>query len=120
MYTLKIEHKEFPCLCDSCVNKIDKETEMVQPNISVYFFPAKLVVAHGYITTSDPKEMSEWNREDYEDLRHLHVLENENQKSLERSPGRLLHLQQGGIDSWYLASSAWLLGPTGSTIERLV
>lgn len=34
-------------------------------------------------------------------------------------PGRLLCATRNEEPSWYLASEAWLLGPTGDTVERL-
>jgi hypothetical protein len=37
----------------------------------------------------------------------------------ENEPARLLMTQRDGVDHWYLASHAWLMGSNGRTIERL-
>ena len=35
------------------------------------------------------------------------------------SDGRLIKVTHGGVETWYTASNAWILGPTGATIERV-
>lgn len=37
----------------------------------------------------------------------------------ERDPARMIHVVHNGLDTWYLASRAWILGPDGKTIERI-
>ena len=36
-----------------------------------------------------------------------------------RNDGRLIKVVRDGVETWYTASHAWILGPTGSTIERI-
>lgn len=58
------------------------------------------------------------------DMRHWHEGQYFNYQSISDEGGRyearlIQVIRKGEDDVWYLASRAWLLGPTGDTIERV-
>lgn len=79
-----------------------------------HFILAEQVSAWGYVTEGD---MSAWEPGSYVDFRAVHT---EDGITRPIEPARLIETRNAqGESRWYLVSKAWLLGPTGDTIERL-
>lgn len=101
MFTLKIKWMRFE---EGKVAKVVDETTL--------FIPADRVLVHGEITSLE--SMSAW--EDGSFMNYAIV----NECTKEILPSRLIAVEQGEKTIWYLlATQAWVLGPTGSTIERV-
>jgi len=89
------------------------------------FIPADTVKVHGgpiIEIDGETPAMDAWDREDWQDYRNASDdprLPDDHPASRKRSNGRLICVTRDGDDSWYVASKAWLLGPTGATIERV-
>lgn len=76
------------------------------------FIPADRVAVHGEITSLE--KMSAWEEGSFMDYTIL------NECTKEILPSRLIEVTKSdGSSTWYLASQAWVLGSTGSTIERV-
>lgn len=97
MFALKIKWMRFEN------DKVVDETTL--------FIPADLILVHGEITSLD--EMENWEAGSFMD----YTIVNNNTKEI--LPSRLVEVNQGDTCTWYLASRAWVLGSTGSTIERV-
>lgn len=84
---------------------------------ATHFIPANSVVVTG---PADPN-MRAWSKYDYVDLRsHVDTPAGDGMMKSEPMGGaRLIEVEHGGEHSWYLVTTAWLLGPTGDTIERI-
>lgn len=96
MYTLKIKWMRY------------EDGEQVDE--STLFIPADQVSVHGDVKTK--KEMSAWAEGTYFDY-HIDASETAEWGA------RLIQVDKDGKSTWYLASLAWLMGPTGQTIEKL-
>lgn len=76
------------------------------------FIPADRIAVHGEITSLE--KMNAWEDGSFLD----YSIKNECTKEI--LPSRLIEVTKSdGSSIWYLASQAWVLGPTGSTIERV-
>lgn len=105
MYTLKIRYTKYTKYTDDTL--VDETT---------CFIPADKVVVHGTIT--DMSQMSAWAEGSYHDYRTVH--ENHVSDDNPEWMARLITVIHNDVSDWYLVSLAWLLGPDGKTIERLV
>ncbi len=64
-----------------------------------------------------PDEMKSWNEDDYFNYQ-VAIPDGRDRDYMD---ARLIHVIRDNKPSvWYLASMAWLLGPDGKTLERLV
>lgn len=85
---------------------------------STHFYPCDSVVAHGAIRGNEvSSQMLHWGCSDYT------VMLSDNFQadgSAVQVDGRLIEYTYDRVARWVIASSAWLLGPNGQTIERLV
>lgn len=97
MFTLKIKWTRFE------EGKLVDETSL--------FVPADRIAVHGEITSLD--NMKSWEEGSFMNYTVL----NDNTKEICSS--RLIEVVKDEQSTWYLASFAWVLGPTGSTIERV-
>lgn len=101
MYTLKIKW-------------IRRENDFIVDE-STLFIAADEVQVHARIVTMS--EMSAWSTGSYLD----YSVKSENPKEDKLyMPAQVIQVIRNGDTVWYLASMAWLLGPDGKTIERLV
>lgn len=75
------------------------------------FIPADLVKVHGEVKSMET--MNQWPEGSYFDY-HIDGGEKTGWSS------RLIEVDKDGKSTWYLASLAWLMGPTGQTIEKLI
>lgn len=76
---------------------------------ATYFIAADEVASHGEMNHDEiEQKMSAWESGSYFDY---HIGE---------MTCRLIQTTKGSKDTWYLASLAWLMGPDGKTIERLI
>jgi hypothetical protein len=113
MYTLKIYwHRHVTD--EKNVGGIADETTL--------FIPADEVHVQGVIV--DPEtEMSTWPSGSYFDYLHeADRVDNTRDAQVStrtKQAGRLIEVIRSNKSTWYLASSAWLLGPNGDTIERV-
>ncbi len=81
----------------------------------VLFRPAKMVDVFGKID-QNASEMAAWPETSYLDYRNIQRESGGDQRMV----GRLISVtDEDGQQTWYLATTAWLLGPNGSTIERI-
>lgn len=80
---------------------------------STLFIPADQVVVHGEIT-DESKQMKAWEPGSFFDYK---IVSHEDHKPHWTS--RIIEVTLDGKQTWYLASLAWLMGPTGQTIEKL-
>lgn len=104
MFTLKIYWARF-----------EKEGPIVgKADESTHFVEADKIVVHGEINSSG--QMEAWDPDDYFDY---HVEGAGGEDGVWR-PSRIIEAAKDGKSTWYLASHAWILGPDGKTIERLV
>lgn len=101
MYTLKIKWMRY-----------DSETKNGPSELvdeATYFIAADEVSSHGLINHDEiEQKMSAWEPGSFF---NYHVGE---------MTCRLIQVTKNGKDAWYLASLAWILGPDGKTIERLI
>lgn len=97
MYTLKI--------------RWTRDENGVMVDEATYFISADKVSVHGLITSMD--EMRAWPEDSFFDF---HVA------PAQDCPvnARLIRVEKDNKDVWYLCSNAWVLGPDGKTIERLI
>lgn len=99
MFTLKIKWLRFEG------GKVVDET--------ILFIPADIVKVHGEIL--DIEKMQAWEPGSFMD----YTVVNDNGAEPHIMPSRLIEVTKDEHSTWYLASQAWVLGPTGSTIERI-
>lgn len=88
------------------------------------FIPADSVAVHGAILEieGETPAMDAWDLEDWRDYRNVSRdarLPEGHEDEKKRASGQLICVTRDSVDSWYVASKAWLLGPGGATIERL-
>lgn len=102
MYTLKIKWQRR----EKGVGLVDETTK---------FIAADEVTVHSEIKSMD--EMVHWEQSTFLDYSMPFESEDGVQKVMKGT--RLIHVVHKDIDTWYVASLAWLLGPDGKTIERL-
>lgn len=98
MYTLKIKWVRYE--------------EGVLEDETTLFIPADELQTHAQLNSME--EMSAWEEGSYFDYVH---------KTDAGEPSgvmRLIRVTKAEKLTWYLASAAWILGPDGKTIERLV
>lgn len=79
---------------------------------STLFIPADKVTVNGLISSYE--ELKTWDTGSYFD--YVVRTDRDNDQLFS---ARMIHVEEGGQDTWYLASYAWLVGPDGKTIERL-
>lgn len=85
------------------------------------FVLADKVVSHSLVDGDNwEQEMSAWQHGDYFNILSVTYFDNGKTGSVKYQDGRLITVEREGKSTWYLTSHAWLLGPTGKTIERLV
>lgn len=85
------------------------------------FVLADKVVAHDLIEGDKWEErMEAWEIGSYSNILSVTYFDNGNTGSVVYGSGRLLTVERDGKQTYYLVSHAWLLGPEGRTIERLV
>lgn len=76
------------------------------------FIPADEVAAHGQIDSLE--KMKGWSSSDFKD----YSIKSENTNDIMTS--RIIAVVvKDEPTAWYLATQAWVLGPTGQTIERI-
>jgi hypothetical protein len=81
------------------------------------YVPADEVTVHGQLVIVDGADpMNGWEPGSFFEYRS--VDENQNCETV-FSNGRLIKVRHNDVETWYAASLAWILGPTGSTIERV-
>lgn len=88
---------------------------------STTFIAADRVVVHAKIdgeTWED--DMKHWELDAYSNLLGVINYDNGKTGSVQYANGRLITVERNGETAWYLVSRAWLLGPDGKTIEKLV
>ena len=87
------------------------------------FIPADEIRVHGTIVEIDGETpaMQSWEPEAWQDYRCVAVVvvPPDDELATKHSDGRLIAVTRNGVETYYVASNAWLLGPTGSTIERV-
>lgn len=85
------------------------------------FVLADKVISHS-MTKGDKweEEMVAWEPGSYFNILSVTYFDNGETGSIKYADGRLITIERDGKPTWYLVSHAWLLGPTGKTIERLV
>lgn len=106
----------------------------IQADETTLFIPADEVRVHGPLISIDGEHdpMQQWDPGDFFEYRNIHdrsavevqVTSSVSVDVLTRLPfiredGRLILVRRNGVETWYTASRAWILGPTGSTIERV-
>lgn len=103
MFTLKIKWMRFEA------GRVVDETTL--------FIPADRIAVHGEIL--DMEKMQAWEAGSFMD----YSIENDNLGISEGKPSimpsRLIEVTKDDRSTWYLATQAWVLGTTGSTIERV-
>lgn len=111
MYTLKIHWWREEHIENSNVVKLADETTL--------FIEADEIRVHGTIL-NPVEEMTHWIDADTGHPNNGTPFLNYQSTSPDgRYAARLIQVIRDGADMWYLASKAWLLGPTGDTIERI-
>ena len=80
------------------------------------FIPADEVTVHGQLVVIDDDPMQGWEEGSYFEYRSVTA---DGTADKRVSDGRLIKVRQGETETWYTASYAWVLGPTGATIERV-
>ncbi len=100
MFTLKI--KWFRHDFDNQGEVVDKTT---------LFIAADEVAVHGDVKSLD--EMKAWQEGEFQDYKEITSVDG-------TFYAKLIHVIKNDKSVWYLASNAWLMGPDGKTIERLV
>ena len=107
MYTLKIYW-----------TRVDEND--IQADETTLFIPADEIRVHGQVIEIDGETpgMKHWQAADWHDYRHV-TDGNLNARGPVHSLGRLICVKRDGFESYYVASRAWLLGPSGGTIERV-
>lgn len=100
MFTLKIKWMRYEY--EENDSKLADETTL--------FIPADQVMAHSELTSLD--HMKAWEEGSYQNYT---VLNREGTFT-----AKLIQVDKDEMSTWYLASHAWLLGPDGKTIERLI
>lgn len=78
---------------------------------TTWFISADRVAVHGEVTSLDT--MKAWKDDEY--LNYTIV----NHKTEKILPSRLIEVVKDEKSTYYLASQAWIMGPDGSTIERV-
>lgn len=108
---------------------IDVEPDMVTTRIvsledeTTLFIPADEIRVHASIPAGQRSQvMKHWHESDGSHvapgyLNYLSVTDNGDVGGEE--PGRLICVVKDGVESWYTATHAWILGPDGGTIERV-
>ena len=95
----------------------------IQADETVLYIAADHVRTHGPVVEveGETPTMKHWQQADWEDYRNTCDGKDGdlNADGPVRSDGRLIMVERDGESSWYVASRAWLLGPTGTTIERI-
>ena len=100
MFTLKFRWTRYESNDGGPAELVDEAT---------YFIAADEVSSHGLVKHDEiGQKMSAWEPGSYFDY---HVAEMDS---------RLIQTTKEGKDTWYLCSHAWILGPDGKTIERLI
>jgi len=66
------------------------------------------------------EKMSAWEIDSYTNKLCIVNYDHGETGEIVYSAGRLIQVEKNGEQSWFLASKAWLLGPNGDTIERLI
>lgn len=111
MYTLKI----------SWTSRED-ESGIVTDETTI-FLPADSVRVHGNVTDIEGDyavEMNAWAREDWHEYRNVRLYgDGVTQQTTVHEVGKLIAVTLAGEETYYAASRAWILGPTGATIERV-
>lgn len=96
------------------------ETYMQMVDESTLFIPARTVTVHGAIGVGERlTKFKSWDEGiDGGYMNYLNSFDTGDTGY--EDIGRLIHVvNPEGRDEWYLASQAWLLGPSGDTIERV-
>jgi len=106
----------------------------IQADETTLFIPADEVRVHGQVMTIDGQDtMQAWDPGDWFEYRNVHDRGSAEVDATSNNPtdvitvslpymleaGRLILVVKDGVETWYTASRAWLLGPTGQTIERI-
>lgn len=91
---------------------------------STLFIPADEIRVHGTIVEIDGETpaMQGWEPDGWQDYRCVYDdarLPVNHEFATKRSDGKLIMVRRDNVETWYVASYAWILGPTGSTIERV-
>lgn len=111
MFTLKVRWRRTMMQTLDNGATIDDELDVAD-----HFIPADRVTVLGH---PDPA-LSAWATTDYRDMRSIFDTQvGDEVKSEPYTGARFIEVEHNGEHSWYLVTHAWLLGPTGDTIERL-
>ena len=122
MYTLKIRwtrhefvDQELPPDSTHVPNRI-----MSLADETTLFIPADEVRVHAMIEPGKRSEaMRSWDENGSGYFNYLAQEESADGHVGGEQGGRLICVIRDGVETWYLASHAWLLGPDGGTIERV-
>lgn len=116
MFTLKIHHQQYAHQSDSPPTLQDEST---------IFVLADQVEVHGPLDGSrqgHDQIIQDWaihgELADYLDFT-VGLVQTSDGPQRSYHAGRLIRTDLAGESRWWLASRAWLLGPTGQTIERI-
>lgn len=117
MFTLKIQWQRYAEQQGSPPTLQDEST---------LFVLADQVEVHAALDESNPRSHDQIVRDwsgagelgDYLDFTEG-LTSSEDRPSPSYHPGRLIRTDLAGESRWWLCSRAWLLGPTGQTIERI-
>lgn len=112
MFTLKVRWRRTTMTTLDTDATIENELDVAE-----HFIPADKVTVMGH---ADPN-LTAWPASDYRDMRSIFDTPTGDGevKSEPYTGARFVEVERNGEHSWYLVTHAWLLGPTGDTIERL-
>jgi hypothetical protein len=108
MYTLKIKWLRYEKVEPPDDLEASSQTKLADE--TTLFIPADEIHVHG---ETKLEQMSAWEDGSYFNYMIVST-ENVGWGS------RLIQVVRNGKDTWYLVSMAWILGPDGGTIERLI
>jgi hypothetical protein len=106
MFTLKIRWMRYESEDNGPSVVVDETT---------LFIAADRIAVHASTTSLDT--MKAWGQDEYKN----YAVEIENPQDSEHTimESRLIEVTKDDKVDWYLASHAWIMGPDGSTIERV-
>lgn len=112
MFTLKIHWARYA--------RADADGPIGTADETTLFIPADQIRVHATIPAGErDRVMKHWHAVDAEPgyFNYLSYTDHGNEGT--EMAGRLICVIRDGVESWYTATAAWVLGPTGSTIERV-
>ena len=107
MYTLKIKWARYARI-ETVVGVADETT---------LFIAADEIRVHGHIEAGRREDVMKHWHDQADGPGYMNYL-SEHADGQEMA-GRLVVVIRGGVETWYTASHAWVLGPNGDTIESI-